>query len=190
MQLSTERKYAIFKSLANKPLLEVGLEFGFDKHFKDKMGVRQAVNRVYKEVLVDPEKYGLSEEVVSFVKESMAARKTITNKKPIEEFDDISRVDVNDIKGLLTKGRDKAAVLLHKKMDILSKSPKKLEKESIVNIAKVLGIMFDKSQIIQGEATEHIAVLAKVDDNLTPQQQMEMLVKLREKTVADKFTIQ
>jgi hypothetical protein len=188
LQFSPEKKGAVFKALANKPLLDVGFEFGVDKHFSDRMAIRQAVHRIYKEVLVEPGKYGVSDEVVDFVKSSMATRKAITTRKETEnELVGLDGIDKGDIKGLVTKGRDKAAVLLHKKMDMISKSKKRLDKESIVNLAKVLGILFDKSQIVQGEATEHIAVLAKVDDKLTPQEQMDMLVKLREKTVADKF---
>jgi hypothetical protein len=187
--ITPERKHSIFKALATKPLYEVGIDFGLDKYYADRNAIRQAVNRIYNEVLVNHEDFGISDEVVTMVKDAMASRKSIPNRKPVApEFEKLSPIDPNDITGLLKQGRDKAAVLLHKKMDILAKSPKKLEKESIVNLAKVLGIMFDKSQIIQGEATEHIAVLAKVDDKLTPEQQMEMLVKMREKTVADKFT--
>jgi hypothetical protein len=187
IKLTPERKHAIFKSLANKTLLDVGMEFGFDKHFQDKMGIRQAVNRVYKEVLVEPDVYGISEDVVKFVQDAMAARKSITTKKQ-DESPLPTGIDKNDIKGMLTSGRDKAMVLMHKKLDRLGTSRKMLDKENIATLAKVVGILFDKSQIVQGEATEHIAVLSKVDDNLTPEQRMNMLVKLREKIVEEKFS--
>jgi len=187
MKLSVEKKHAIFKALATKPLLEVGMDFDFDKHYANKANIRQGVNRVYKEVLVEPEKFGITEEVVDLVKEGMASRKSMTTKAPIApELDDMKSVDSSDIKGLIQGGRNKAAVLLHKKLDSISSSKKKLDEVNINHLATVLGILFDKGQIVQGEATENIAVLAKVSDSMTPEEQMEALLKMREKIIADK----
>jgi len=191
MKITDARKGEVFKSLATMSYIEVGRHFDFDKHYKNDASVRNAVYRTYQEVLSDPKKFGVNDEVIDLVKQSLKTRsiKRTKTASPVEEDIKMSPIDRNDLKGMVMTGRNKAAGLLDKKMDMLAKSPKKLDKENIVSLAKVFGIYFDKAQIVQGEATENIAVLAKnVDENMSPDDAMSELLKMREKTQEDKYS--
>jgi hypothetical protein len=151
--------------------------------------VRNAVYRIYLEVCQDPDRFGISQDVIDLVKDGIESRKNKTNKKPLQlnNATETAMIDPKDLKGIVTQGRNKAAMLIHEKMDDLARHPKKLAKENIVSLAKVFGIFFDKSQIVQGEATEHVAVLAKVDDDMDPQDAIDALLQMRQKTMEDKY---
>ena len=193
--LNISKKGAIFRSLASNSYIDAGLEHNLDKHYANRNSIRNAVYRVYQEVLVEPGKFGISDEIVDLVKDGLKARSINKGKKatPAENDaaaikEDMSPVNSGDIKAIVTGGRNKAAMLIDKKMDILLKSPKKLDAEKISSLATVFGIFFDKAQIVQGEATENIAVLAKnIDENMTSEEAMESLLKFREKTMEDKY---
>jgi len=185
---SPEKKGSFFRALATQSILDAAVDFGFDKYFADKKSTRNAAYRVYLEVKSNPGKFGVSDELVKIVSDSFETRKVKRGKAElVAERPNLSPVDAKDVKGLLIAGRDKAAQLIHSKMDYLSAHPKKLQEENIVSLAKVFGIFFDKAQIIQGEATEHIAVLSKLDDNIKPEDAMMALLKMREKVIEEKF---
>lgn len=59
--------------------------------------------------------------------------------------------------------------------------PEKLAKTNIVQLATVFGIMTEKSQLLSGLATEHIAIHAKIDVNMTADSALAELNKMREK---------
>ena len=42
---------------------------------------------------------------------------------------------------------------------------------------------FDKSQIVRGQATEHIAMKAKITKDLSPTERLELVMKYREKNI-------
>jgi len=76
-------------------------------------------------------------------------------------------------------------MLLNKKLDVLTENPRAFANESIMNLAKIAGIAFDKSQIVRGEATENISLRAQVDENITPKMALEQLLKFREAQTTD-----
>ena len=53
-------------------------------------------------------------------------------------------------------------------------------------LATTVGILFDKGQIIQGEATENVAVLAKIKSDMSPEEMMDAVLKMREIHQVDK----
>jgi len=71
-----------------------------------------------------------------------------------------------------------------KKLSMISNA--ELKKMSLKDFGTLFGILFDKGQIIQGQATEHIAHLSKVEDGLSPQELMETVIKQREHAVERK----
>lgn len=182
MQLDDKKKGFIFKALATKSFYDVGIQFGLDKHYKTAAGVKNAIHRIYKQIQVEPERYAISPDLMELVTKAVSDRKIIPynpNQKTLKE-----QKDENDNKTfpvLATEGRDKIIKIIHNKMDRIMNSRKKLDAVSIGEMAKVYSIMFDKSQIIRGEATEHVKVLSKnVDDKLSPQERIEMVLKMRE----------
>lgn len=180
MVLDEIQKRSIFKALATKGQFEVGMEFGIDKYHKSSNAIRAQVNKVYREVREEPEKYAISPEVLKMVEDGMAARRTTTIR--VNEPVDVVKVSEKDL--VVGAGR-KAWLLLNRKLDVLAKDKKAFAEESLMNIAKMAGITFDKSQIVKGEATEHIALRAQIDQNITPEQALEQLLKFREANVTD-----
>lgn len=187
MKLSEDKKAALFKKLASSTLYDVGLEFGLDKHYSNPTAIKNKVYQIYREVANNPEKFAVQLETVNLVVDAVSNRSVSKKDEPTlaEKNDAIAKVDVKD---MILTGRDKAGKLVHKKLDWLEKNPKELEKMSLKEIGWILGLLFDKSQIIQGQATEHIAVLSKIDADLSPEDALDAIMKGREATQAEKYT--
>ena len=69
---------------------------------------------------------------------------------------------------------------------MLNKSRKALNQQSLPALTTAFAILFDKSQIIKGEATEHVAVMGKIDSDIKPEQAIDMVLKMREIDQASK----
>jgi hypothetical protein len=191
VNISKEKQAAAFRMLREKTTFNAAIECGFEKYFDNK---RQILNYMYKlflRVKNNPEEYSIHPKTVEEVIVAMDSRNLGKVKNGTVKFDalqkKLSDVKDHDMKEVISIGRNKSAVLLDKKMNMLLRSKKALEKESIVSLAKVFSTYFDKGQIMSGQATENIAVLAKnVPDDITPEQAMAELIKRREKELEDK----
>ena len=188
MKLSIDKKAALFKKLASGTLYEVGVEFELDKHYKDATAVRNGVYKIYREVSNDPDKFFVSPDTVDLVVAAVSSRKvatkTNTHTTLAEKHEEIKN---QDIKELTLASRDQAGRLISKKLDYIEAHPKALAYESLVNLGKIFGILFDKSQIIQGQATEHVAVMSKLDSNMSPEEALAAVLKSRELIQAEKY---
>lgn len=180
MKLSTEQKVELFKKLASKTTLEAGTEAGLAKFFKNSRAIRNKVYSTYQQVRQDPEFYKVTPEVVTLVETAMSAR-AVEGRNT-----EIVTDDPKEIKGLVLNIRDKTFGLIDKKLDRVSKSRAKLDALSFKDLGIIAGIAFDKSQILKGEATEHIAHYAKIDGNISPEDAMAMILKSREETIIKK----
>ena len=174
-RLDDLQKRQLFRLLATKSQYQAGVEFELDKYFKTSVGLMNFVNGVYREVKANPVKFGVAEEVVQLVEDGMLARQTA---KPGALL--IQNHEKVDEKELVVGAKKKAWFLLNKKLDHLISNRKAFKNETILNLAKIAGISFDKSQIVRGEATEHIAMQSKIDPNITAQAAIEQLMRLRE----------
>lgn len=187
-KISPGNKAGLIRLLKEKSMFGAACEIGIDKYFDKKTDVNNFMYKFFLEVKADPSIAGLHPDTMMEVDEAM--RKRGIGNREVIDYDNatekLSNIKEAEIKDIVIMGRNKASILIDKKMNYLMKNKKALEKESLVNLAKVFGIYFDKSQIVQGQATENIAVMAKVDDNLTPEQAMEALLRSREKIMADK----
>ena len=161
------------------------MEYGLDKHYKDSRAVRNAVNKIYASAKKDPDKYGLSQEALDLIAAGMKHRSLTTTKTNAPSMAE-QAIDNRDIGEVVSSVRDKVWQLIDKKLGRYTNSKKKLDQISFKELGVMAGISFDKSQILQGKATENIAVLAKIDENLSPQQLLELALKAREQTVATK----
>lgn len=185
MTISDDKKAAIFRALAGKTLYDVGIEFGVDKHYKDAVAVRNKVYQIYNAVKNDPEKYSVHPETVELVTSVVSGRK-VAPRNESTLSDKQSALQTKDIKELTLGGRDSAIRLIHSKLGWLETHPKALMEEKLSDLGKIFGILFDKSQIIQGQATEHVAVMGKIDTNMTPEQALDAIVRSREVIQQDK----
>jgi basic membrane lipoprotein Med (substrate-binding protein (PBP1-ABC) superfamily) len=185
MVLTPEKEGAIVRALANQSSLAVGLEFGLDKHYGSTQKVRNAVNNIYKKVMRDPSKYGIGEEVLGMIKQGMRTRSLTTTHTEAPTLHE-QGIDSRDIGQVVGSVRDKTWKLIDKKLDRYTNSKKRLDEISFQQLGTLAGISFDKGQILQGKATENIAVLGKLQDGLSPQEMLELALKAREQNVAEK----
>ena len=183
INLSTEKKVGLFLLLASTPLYDVGLKYGFDKYYKDTKAIKGAVYRHYAEVKNNPEKFGISKDTYDLVLDAMAAR-AITPHKPRQKAIGKKELAQADIKKLVLNNRDTLARLMARKLDMISNA--ELKKMSLKDFGTLFGILFDKGQIIQGQATEHVAHLSKIEDGLSSKELLDAVINQREHTVTNK----
>ena len=178
--LNDIKKKLIYQSLANKSFYDTGIEFGFDKYYPNKLALTQAVMRIRKEVVLDPIKFAVSNDVVEMVEAALKDR----FQNPASTKIMISGAEINldelDEKALVLRGKKAAWLLLNKKLNMLARSPKELGKTNLAALANVAGIAFDKGQIVKGEATENIAIRAKIDQNIDPLDALSEVMKRRD----------
>lgn len=166
----------MFKTLASKSFYSTGLDFGLDKHYDTRPKIVSAVQGVYKEVSADPNRFAVSEETIGLVEQGLKSRKgfnqaSILDDKEIESLDE---------RKLVLGSKNKAWMLLNRKLDYLLKNKKAFRNESIQKLAWVAGLTFDKSQIVDGKATETISILSKVKEGITASEAMAEIMKVRE----------
>ena len=76
--------------------------------------------------------------------------------------------------------RSVEAELLNKKLRMLDEDDDALMKMSMKDLATAFGILFDKAQLAQGLSTENIAIHTKIDVNLSSEEALDELTRLRE----------
>lgn len=182
MKLSRQQELDIFRKHAHKSSLEIGYEYGFEKHYKDGRAVRSAVYAVYHKVKNNPSKYHLDKGAVEVVRESMKQRGLSKgNPGPVQKEQDIDKSDIHS----LVKGvRDTSFYLINKKLDKAARSKKQLEAISLSQLGTIAGIAFDKAQVLAGEATENIAMKAKISKDMSPDDLLDLTLKQREQAVS------
>lgn len=184
MNFGPPKEAEIFKKLAYKSALQVGLEFGYDKMYRNNKAVRDAVNKVKYKIQNNPDKYrefGITDDVIGVVRDAAQSRsvtKDRTTGEPTMAEKEIQ--ESTDIRSIVTRIRDKAFTAIDKKLDTIAKSRKKLNEISFKELGTIAGIAFDKSQILQGKATEHVAVMSRIDKSMSPQDALEAVAKMRE----------
>lgn len=94
---------------------------------------------------------------------------------------DIRKIDTKELIEMSKDTRNLAIQTLEKKLVQLYLDPEQLEKTSIVHLATVFGILFDKGQLMQGLSTENIAITARIDVNMNSDDALKELNKMREK---------
>lgn len=182
MELTKDQQVELVKSLATKSMLEAGTAMGLDTQYKDSRAIRNAVTSVYKKIQKKPEEYGLTQEVLELIMKSVSDRKiaTITPQKPVKVEEDL------DMTGLLQGAAEKSLKLINLKLDRLSRNKKNLDRISFAQLNTIAGTAIDKSRLIAGEATEHIAMIAKVDKDMSAKDAMATLLQFREQTITNK----
>ena len=153
-----------------------GVEFGLDKYFEKPVQIINVVNRIYRDVKENPAKFAISQDVIELVEKGMVSRKG-QHHELMELAKDPGELSDKD---LVIGVKRKAWVLLDEKLNYLVKHRKAFRQESLMSLAKMAGIAFDKAQIMKGEATEHIAIKARIDSDITSQEAITQLLKLRE----------
>ncbi len=184
-QFNDNEKRAIYKDLATLSRYEVAKKYGLEKYYKKKSGMVSYIDRIYKEVSNNAEKFAIGSDLIEMVEDGFKNRATlvsgVTNKPykidktPYEEM---------DLKELVEGASNKLLTALNLKLDLVLTKKKALDSVQISALSLAAAQMFDKRRIIQGEATEHIALKAKIDRDMTPQEKLELVMKIREQTIS------
>lgn len=77
--------------------------------------------------------------------------------------------------------RNMTSQVLKMKLHQLLTDPDALNKTNLVHLTTAFGTLVDKAQLLSGLATEHIAVSAKIDINISSDEAITQLNKMREK---------
>lgn len=179
-----EKEISIFKALASKSTYKVGCDFGLDKIYKNARGVRNAVNSIYAKVKNNQDKYGISDDTLDLVEQGMKERRLAGHpaNHPITHAEE-KELAVKDIKEVVIDIRNRSFDLIDKKLSRVANSKKKLDAMSFKDLGIIAGISFDKAQILKGEATENIAVMAKIDHNITADEALKIALETRDGNV-------
>lgn len=181
VKLSDKKKRDIFQDIASKSQYQVGLEHGLDKYVGDNnIKIINAVRKIYTEVSEDPKKFGLTTDIVEMVDKGLEGRKNKKGKIDIKN-EDYGDLEEDELKNLVLTVRNKVWQIADKKLDHIAKSKKQFNNTSISQLVNILGMTFDKSQIVKGEATDHIAMKAQINDGMTPNELMSEILKIRER---------
>ena len=168
----------IFLHLEDKSFAEVGYLFGLDRYLKNENSMRSAITRAYNLVLDNPMKYDIAEDKAAFIHGLVAAR-GIAKKSP-ETLREEKEIEKLDISSLMLGARDLTAKLVRKKLEYLDRNPKALKEEKLKDLGWLAGVLFDKGQIIMGQATEHIAILSNVDAKMDPDEALAAILRMRD----------
>lgn len=186
LSLTPEKKALITKMLKDKTAYEVGLAFELDKHYKNAATMIATVSKIYNQVKNNPEKYAMDPMIIKEVEAKVNSRRAVSvrgeegvaERKTLRQItDEKKNMKIEDI---ALDNRAKAAALLSIRLDDYLNSKKHRSKIGLGELAKVYGITFDKGQIVEGKATDHVAMMAKIDGDMTPGEAIDVVMKMRE----------
>lgn len=179
MKLTKEQEVEIFKALATYPITKVGYKFELDKRYTNINTMRNFVITIKNKIAANPSAWNVSQETVDMVKKAMDERRVDHSNGTdvlIAEREALKKENSNIIQNV----RDNAWELINRKINMIGKSRKMLRETTLQQLGTIAGIAFDKVQIMKGEATENIAVRAKIDKNLNPDDLLKLVLKQRE----------
>ena len=120
MTINDNVKVGMFKTLANKSLYEVGVEFGLDKKYKNEASVKNAVYRYYSEVKNNPEKFLISKDLYDLVIGTVSGRKIISDTTQQSLREKNESLEKMDFSQLVSNTRTKSLRLLRNKLESIN----------------------------------------------------------------------
>jgi len=180
-KLTDIQKRAVFKTLATKSQYQTGLHFDFQKYYKSNVQIINAVRKIYTDVKENLEEYGVSQELLEMVEDGMKTRR---DQQGTAAMVPVMEGAVNE-KTLVLGARTKAWTALNRKLDGILRSNKELKGISLSQLGVLAGISFDKAQIVEGKATEHIVMNAKIEKDMTVDELMSQIMRNRETYVQE-----
>lgn len=168
----------IFLNLEDHSSAEVAYMFGLDRFYSTIASMRGAVSKAYNMVLDNPLKFDIPLDKAGYIQGIVESR-TIARQDPetVRELEELKKMDIG---GLVMENRDTAARLVRKKLAYLESNPRALKEEKLKDLVYVLGHLFDKGQIISGQATEHIAFMSNLPEKMNPDEALKAILAMRE----------
>jgi len=105
-----------------------------------------------------------------------------SGKEPLERVtkQELRKIDTAEMVELAVDTRNLAVQVLNTKLQMINDDPDILAKTSIKELATVFGILFDKSQLLNGLSTSNINIHSKIDINMSSEKAIEELSKMAE----------
>lgn len=179
----------IFLATREKPHIQVAYDFGLDRFYSTESSMMSKMSKTIRMVLDNPEEYDITQSDIISVEEATRQRSILKRSDPMSGLSvrQKNELETKSIVDTVTSARDLATGLLFRKLKQLDASKGMLKKESMVNLAKVAGILIDKGQILRGEATQNIAVLSKhIRSDMSAEDALSAIIKERESILAEK----
>ena len=136
--------------------------------------------------IIIPNAENLSPEEIKKIKHREKMRRYMarkSGKEPVEREtkQEIRKIDTTEMVELSKDTRNKAIQILDLKLSELAVDKDALAKVNLATLATVFGILFDKTQLMTGMATENIAIQANININMSADDALDELNKMREK---------
>lgn len=178
-----EQEAAMFKALAHKTYKEVGYDNGIQFMFPgDDIKVTKYVYYLAKKIRKAPELWGISEDLVEVIQESLDGRSIKQN--PALNAD--RNIQAESFRDKLDTMRDKVADLIFKKLKKY-KGEKGLDAVQLRDLKDLLAMTIDKGRLMRGESTENIKKLSPLNvDAMKPEDALAIIMKARDVLIEGK----
>ena len=212
---SDELKAKVTENLVHDSYYNTAIKFGLHSRSKNKAYLRNLVKSFFVEVRENPDKFGIVPELFETIQQNMdkriqIARKESTNRKrdrkkptvPIRTDAEVKAIRAAEkevpgeykaedlsIDRKAIKLRDTMTRILDRRLRLLEEAnDKELKQVDLVRLTTAFGTLVDKAQLLQGNATEHVALYARVNnvESMSADEAMGHLLKAREVAIESK----
>ena len=137
------------------------------------------------EPIVIPNADALEPEEVERQKKNESQRRLMQRRRGEVPTKKLNKQEIRaletDVMVDLAKGtRDLTLDILGQKLLMIMGDEEQMQKVNLATLATVFGIMYDKTQLMQGLSTQNIALNAKIDVNMKSDEAIQELNKMRE----------
>lgn len=182
--LTDEEMGVFYRLMETKTYMAVCLEMKLDKWYS-KNSLIPTAQKIVNMVRQDPAKYLVHPDTVVRVEHAIRERNVTQKTKETALEKDLAEEN-QSFKNILEDTRMGLLDIVSRKVKRLGRSNKKIDEANLGTLVTSLAILIDKTQLIRGEATENVAVLAKIDQNISPEAALDMILRMRETNLESK----
>lgn len=136
--------------------------------------------------IIIPNEEALTPEEVEKQKHAEKQRRNMARSRGTDPGDkkktgqELKKLETGEMIAMAKDTRNIVLQTLNKKIAELYNDPEALAKVNLATLATTFGIMFDKGQLMDGMATQNIAISQKIDITMTSDMTIAELNKMRE----------
>lgn len=194
---TNEQKGIIATDILNRQLTEALINTGMADRHTRLDSARRAFIKICGDVVRDPSKHGIDNRTAVLIANKInleiapdyhldVAKMNLQLNGIKEEKVIAAKEKQDDISNTVLNVRDMTWSILDKKLSRLMMNDAAIDKLNLGTLGFFAGIMFDKGRLVQGKATQHIALQAKIAKDLTAEQALELALKQQEIIVENK----
>lgn len=182
-RLTREKEAEIFKALAHKSYSEVGKDFGLHLIYPDDTAkVTSVVFGIARKVRRAPQLWGIPEDTVQVIQESIDKRSVRKNPKIKSDI----AIMEESFRDKLDTMRDTVAEIITKKLEKFN-TAKGIDNVQLRDLKDLLSMAIDKGRLLRGESTENIKKMSPIDvENISPEDALKVIMKARDVLIEGK----